>query len=121
MNLENKTFNQALIICPHELESIPLQREYGFITYLSENSNRVDVLYYDKPHDKKVFTTGDKLKEALHDFFTNPHLKIKSDRNITYYGVRRLPLDGTLSTWFQDPWVYNQFHKINIFDFQSLE
>lgn len=110
---ENNTINRVLILCQDDLETIPYHRAFALIDYLREKVDRVDVLYYDRAFDKDVTSIVDKLNEGIHDYFHKPRIQVKADRNITYYGIRRLPVDGILSTWSQDPWIYNKFRKNN--------
>lgn len=104
---------RILFLCQDDLETIPYHRVFAMIEYLRERVDWIDVLYYDRSFDREGLSSGEKLKEGLHNFFHKPRFQIKTDRNVTYYGIRRLPVDGILSTWSQDPWVYRQFRKIN--------
>ena len=104
---------RVLLLCQDDLETLPYHRVYPLIDFLAPRVERLDVLYYDRCFDKNVTGTMDKLREGIKDFFTKPKVKQKTVGNITYYGIRRLPLDGILSTLFQDPWMYYQFRSHN--------
>src|SRR5208283_3495511 len=94
----DKTQQRVLILCQDDLETIPYHRVFAIIDYLRTRVNWLDVLYYDRAFDKEGASVSEKLLEGLHNFFHKPRVRIKTDRNITYYGIRRLPIDGILST-----------------------
>ncbi len=105
--------NRVLLICQDDLETLPYHRVHPLIDALRLKADRVDILFYDRCYDKDVTGTWAKFKEGVSDFFQKSHIKIRADGNLTWIGIRRLPLDGILSTLLQDPWIYRQFRKQN--------
>lgn len=98
-----------LILCQDDLMELPYHRVYPIIKALEPCCERMDILYYDRAYDRDVDSVAAKLAEGVKDFFVKPRLEIKRDGIKTWYGFRRLPLDGVLSTVSQDPWIYRQF------------
>lgn len=94
------------------MEANPYNRAFAVIHHLSKYVGKLDVLYYDRAYETEGGSSFDKLREGLDNFFYKPKVQIKADGNVTFYGIRRLPIDGILSTWLQDSWVYYQFRKI---------
>jgi glycosyltransferase involved in cell wall biosynthesis len=105
--------NRVLLICQDDLETLPYHRVYPLIDALKQKADRVDILFYDRCYDKEVSGAWNKLKEGIADFFHKPRIKVRAEGNLSWIGIRRLPLDGILSTLLQDPWIYNQFRKQN--------
>jgi glycosyltransferase involved in cell wall biosynthesis len=105
--------NRVLVICQDDLETLPYHRVYPLIDALKMKAERIDILFYDRCYDKEVSRAWKKLKEGISDFFHKPRIKIRAEGNLTWIGIRRLPLDGILSTLLQDPWIYHQFRRQN--------
>lgn len=100
---------RLLIITQDDIENLVYHRIFAIIKHFKNKFSTIDVLYYGRCYLTESNSLGIKIKEGLKTFFFKPRFKKYVQDNITYYAIRRLPVDGVLSSLLQESWIFLRF------------